>query len=89
MVWFHLSENFSYLNTFRFQCVQISDSLLYSYIQDYEHWMLDVTIEQSTVIIHTICICVSIFLYIPYLVLIGLNTSGLELVMREPPHWLM
>ena len=89
MVWFHLSENFGDLNTFRFQCIQISDSLLYNYIQECEDWMLDVSLEQSTVIIHTICICVQFFfpIYIPYLVSIGLITSGLELGMKEPPHW--
>ena len=52
--------------------------------------MLDVSIEQSTVKIHTVCICVQFSsLYIPYVVSIGLITSGLELEMREPQHWLM
>ena len=68
----------------------MSDSLLYSYIQECEDWMLDVSIEQNTVLIHTVCICVQFSsLYIPYVVSIGLITSGLELGMREPPHWLM
>ena len=50
--------------------------------------MLDVPLEQSTVIIHTVCICVLVF-YIPFLVSIGLTTNGLEFGMREPPHWPM
>ena len=55
MVRFHLSEDFSYLNTFRSQCIQISVSILYNYIQECEDWMLDVSVDQSTVIIHTVC----------------------------------
>ena len=61
-----------------------------SYIQECEDWMLGVSIEQSTIRIHNISICVQFSsLYISYVVLIQLNTRGLELEMREPLHWLM
>ena len=82
-----VSIKFQLSNTFRSQCVWISDYLLYSYIQE---WMLDVSIEQNTVLVHNSS---SVFqfssLYIPYLVSIQQNTSGLELEMKEPLQWLM